>query len=440
VLEGQAVFAGTVEPVSIRVADAGGRIYLDLGDESWKAIEIDAAGWRLVDDVPVKMRRPAGMAALPVPVPGGTVNELRAFLNVATDEDWVLTVAWLIAALRPTGPYPVLGLHGEHGTSKSTVARVAKALIDPNAAPLRADPREQRDLMIGASNGHVLAFDNLSRLPQWLSDALCRIATGGGFAVRELYSDDNEIIFEAMRPTIVTGIAEVAVRGDLVDRSLIVTLPTISESERRAEKEFWDDFDHARPRILGALLDAVVAASRELPTVELDELPRMADFAIWATAAERGLGWTPGTFKRAYDDNRESAVDMSLEASVLTDPIKSLGAFAGTASDLLERLGEIAGDDITKRKSWPTTASTVSSQLRRVAPNLRDIDIEVEFHREGRRRLIRITPQTPSQPSQPSQTALESGSEVTASGRPALSRASSPSQAPLPAIPGLERR
>jgi hypothetical protein len=140
----------------------------------------------------VRFRRAAGMKPLPMPLPGGSVETLRSFLNVRTDNDFVLVVAWVLAILRNRGPYPIIVLSGEQGSAKSTFTAILRALIDPNTAPLRALPREDRDLFIAASNGHVLAFDNVSGLPAWISDTLCRLATGGGFAVRQLYTDQDE--------------------------------------------------------------------------------------------------------------------------------------------------------------------------------------------------------------------------------------------------------
>jgi len=113
-------------------------------------------------------------------------QESSPFLNLKSDNDFVLVVAWLVAPLRNSGPYPVLALSGEQGSAKSTLTAILRELLDPNTAPLRALPREDRDLFIAATNGHVLAFDNVSGLPAWLSDTLCRLATGGGFAVRQL--------------------------------------------------------------------------------------------------------------------------------------------------------------------------------------------------------------------------------------------------------------
>src|SRR5262249_18401328 len=153
-----------------------------------------------------RFRRAAGMCALPQPVRGGNVNELRQLINVEDDRAWRLLVAWLLMAFSPRGPYPVLVLGGGHGAAKTWTANRLRDLVDPNEAPNRSEPREPRDLMIAARNGWVLAFDNISDLPAWLSDGLCRLATGSGFATRELYSDDDEVIFVATRPIIVNGI------------------------------------------------------------------------------------------------------------------------------------------------------------------------------------------------------------------------------------------
>jgi hypothetical protein len=205
VIEAKAHFDGPELPVFIRVGGLDGRLYLDLGNETWQAIEIDATGWRVIEKPPVHFRRAAGMQPLPIPIPGGSVEVLRSFLNVKSDADFVLVVACALACLRNRGPYPVIVLSGEQGSAKSTFSAILRALLDPNTAPLRALPREDRDLFIATSNGHVLAFDNVSGLPAWISDTLCRLATGGGFAVRQLYTDQDEVLFDATRPVILNS-------------------------------------------------------------------------------------------------------------------------------------------------------------------------------------------------------------------------------------------
>jgi hypothetical protein len=190
---------------SIRIAEYGEHVYLDLADEHWRAVEIGPDGWQVIGSPPVRFRRPAGMLPLPVPEPGGSIEALNSLLNLPSRNDFVLIVAWLLAALLSGGPYPLLAISGEQGSAKTVLSKLLKALIDPNAAPVRALSREERELMIAANNGYLLAFDNLSGLPVWLSDALCRLATGGSFAVRQLYTDDEEMLFEAARPILLNG-------------------------------------------------------------------------------------------------------------------------------------------------------------------------------------------------------------------------------------------
>ena len=256
-------------------------------------------------------------------MPGGSVETLRSFLNVQSDDDFVLVVAWALAVLRNRGPYPVIVLSGEQGSAKSTFSAILRALLDPNTAPLRALPREDRDLFIAASNGHVLAFDNVSGLPAWISDTLCRLATGGGFAVRQLYTDQDEVLFDAARPVILNGIEDIVTRPDLADRAVFLTLEPIPEERRRPEAELWAAFEAERPRILGVLLDAVVEGLKRLPDTHLPKLPRMADFALWATACETAL-WPAGTFWSAYCGNRDEAVEGVIDADPVAAAVRAV--------------------------------------------------------------------------------------------------------------------
>jgi hypothetical protein len=156
------------------------------------------------------------------------MEDLASFLNLQTRNDFVLLVAWLLAALRGRGPYPVLGVSGEQGSAKTVLTKMLRYLVDPHVAPVRTLPRENRELFIAAHNGHVLAFDNLSILPPWGSDSVCRLASGGGFAVRRLYTDEDEVLFETARPTSLNGIEDVITRSDLADRSIFLNLSPIT--------------------------------------------------------------------------------------------------------------------------------------------------------------------------------------------------------------------
>ena len=392
VLEGKALFDSPIHDVGVRVAEHDEAIYVDLADDYWQAVRVDTDGWQVVTNPPVRFRRPAGMRALAAPVRGGTVDELRAFVNVGR-EDWPLVVGWELAALRPRGPYPPLILNGEQGTAKTTTVRVLREVVDPNELGVRSQPRDERDLMIAARNGHVLAFDNLSYLPNWLSDAFCRIATGGGLATRTLYTDFDETLFEAQRPLTINGIAEIAFNGDLLDRSLIVSLPRIPKYQRRQEEALWAELRPQVGRLLGALLDAVVVGLKRSGEFQLEELPRMADFAHWVAACEPALRWPAQTFLSAYEISTDGAVALALEASLLSTAIQALAeiGFEGTATELLNHLERDLVDEETKRKkAWPKGPNALGDQLRRLAPNLRAIGISVEFEKVRRGRLIRL--------------------------------------------------
>ncbi len=408
VIEARAAYEGPERPVFVRVAEHEGRIFLDLGDATWRAVEITARGWWVVERPPVRFRRAAGMFPLPEPQRGGRVEDLRRFINVSAAH-FTLIAAWLLAALRGRGPYPVLALAGEQGSGKSTTAAMLRALLDPNAAALRSFPREERDLFIAATNGHVLAFDNISNIPAALSDAFCRIATGGGFAVRQLYTDRDEIIFDAMRPILLTSIEDVITRPDLADRALFVALEAIPEDRRRPEAELWAAFEAARPAILGALLDAVAEGLRRLPDVRLPGLPRMADFALWATACETAFQ-PEGTFMQAYAVARETAVETAIEADPVAEAVRGFMAdrtgWTGTAADLLEALTPAAGERAVRSKAWPATPRALSGRLRRLAPILRRLGIDVDFRRTrgGTREIIlsRAPESAGTRPSPPS--------------------------------------
>jgi hypothetical protein len=397
-LASHAAFKGPQHKTYIRVASHAGSLYLDLCNPRWQAVEIDRHDWRIIESksCPVRFRRAQGMQALPTPVKGGSINELCPFLNVASDDDFKLVVGFLLGCYRDRGPFPLLIEHGEQGSAKTTTARVCRDLIDPNTAPVRSEPREERDLMVAVNNGWICGFDNLSHLRPWMSDALCRLATGGGFSTRELYTDSDEVIFQAQRPTILTGIEELATRGDLLDRAVIVYLPRIPDEKRRTEESFNKEFSEARPRIIGALLGAVSCALRRFDGVKLDRLPRMADFAKWVTAAEPALGWKPGTFMRAYNRNRDDANELALESSPVAQAIQAMqDDFDGTATDLLMTLDGMVDERTRALRTWPRSPHVLSGRLRRIAPNLATTGIEVAFEREPsnrtRARLIHIT-------------------------------------------------
>ena len=409
VLEAQAQFDGPLRKVSVRVAEEDGLLYLDLADEFWRCIEVGPDGWRMAEDPPVRFRRSAGMLPLPLPVRGVSIDSLASFLNVSSENDFVLVVAWLLAAMRPGGPYPALGIAGEQGSAKTVLSKLLRALIDPNIAPVRALPRDERELFIAASNGHVLAFDNLSGLPGWLSDTFCQLTSGGAFSARRLFTDQDEVLFSAIRPVILNGIEDIVTRPDLADRAILLMLPPIPERQRRSENALWREFDLARPQILAALLDAAAHGLKMLPRVRIKRLPRMADFTLWVTACETKFRQI-GTVERAYFDNRREAIENIIDTDPVAARVRELMAdraqWTGSASDLLH-VGMNSTAHAIAPPRWPKSPRAVAGRLRRAQTFLRALGIEVAFGREGRvgTRTIRMTntsammPKAPSAPS-----------------------------------------
>ncbi len=427
VLRGQAIFDGQLRETAVRISGNDDCIWLDLANEKWQAVRIDANGWLIVDNPDVTFVRPRGVLPLPTPIRGGSLDELRKLVNVVEDTDWMMIIGWLVAALRPRGPYPVLSINGEQGSAKSTLCRILRSLIDPNKAALRSAPRDERDLMIAGSNGHFVALENLSKIPDWLSDALCRLSTGGGFGTRELFSDGEEKLFEGQRPVLLNGITELCTRSDLLDRAICVSLSAIPDSRRTTESDLWARFDAIRARTLGALLDALSQACSARAEVRLTSLPRMADFATWVVAAEPALPWKPGAFLSAYQGNRATANESAIESSILSGPLISFmegrDEWQGTATELKIALEEQAGERVVKSKDWPKQPHLLSGEIKRIAPNLRRTGLDVEFGKKSGKRFIQImrTATQGSVPSVPSvqtpENAGDSSVQMDAAGR-----------------------
>lgn len=376
VLEGKAVHAGDEKQIYIRVAETDGAIYLDLCNENWQVVKITEKGWEVVDHSPVIFKRSKSMSALPMPIRGGSIEQLRPFVNVKDTEDFMLVVAWLLSCLRDKYPFPILTIQGEQGSSKSTTTKVIRALVDPSTQPLLSFQDNERDIAIKANNTWVLAYDNLSGISAKISDVLCKLSTGGGFSTRKLHTDDEETIFNAMRPMILNGIDDIAKRPDLLDRALVLNLPTIEMNGRRTEKEFWEAFYCVQPYILGALCDATAGAMAQKGQVEITELPRMVDFSQWSAAVWQANNWDfiYGDFMQMYQGNRQLAIEQGIDSDPFAEAIirfmEDKSKWTGTPTEVLSQLSPLVDYTVTYSKAWPA-ANKLRDRIRRVAPALR---------------------------------------------------------------------
>jgi hypothetical protein len=409
-LEARAHFEGERRPVFVRVGGHGEKVYLDLCNDRWQAVEIDTVGWRVIDNPPVRFRRAQGMQALPKPVETETkpgIQALRRFVNLPRqnlekksiyDPEFILFVMFIVAALRDRGPYPGLAVLGEEGTAKSTLEAIIRALTDPASVKERQLPREVRDLFIATRNGYLVSFGNISRIPEWLSNSLCTLATGGGFATRELRSDDREVLFHACRPFVMNGI-KFSLEPDLANRVIFIHPPVIAEDERYSEEEFWSEFKIEQPMILGALLNLLSHGLRMLPETEVENLPRMADFHHFAQACEGEL-WSQGRFARAYRTNQRKATATVIDEDVVANALRTLVTnddpeWQGNVATLLDNLTQLVGERQARSKDWPTEPRGLTARITKLQASLRKIGLTVEFGgRNNRGRTVTISRQT----------------------------------------------
>ena len=384
---------GNRMPVWLRVGYNRNNIVIDMGRADWRMIEVGDAGWQWCDAPPM-FRRTQAMHELPEPK-APEFSRLWKYVNVAV-EHRPLVAAYLLAALRPSGPYPILFFCGEQGTGKSTTTRVLRRLVDPSASLLRAPPKDVRDLLVGALNGWVLTLDNLTFLGPQLSDTLCRLATGGAISERALYTNLDEVLVEVKRPVIVNGIEDLATRPDLAERGLHVELELIEN--RRPEADFWSEFEADAPHIFGALLEGLAQAIRTHRDLKITKLPRMADFAKWACAGIGSLGFTADEFLASYKENLDSGTSAGLDSSPVGGALLVLfrnrtGGWSGTATELLDVLGNIVGESVTRSPAWPRSGRGMGGAVKRLAPALRLQGISVVKDRDtgaNRDKLIHL--------------------------------------------------
>ncbi|MEC4015231.1 ATP-binding protein [Streptomyces sp. H27-D2] len=364
-------------PVHLRVGSnpAGGMV-VDLGTADGRCVTVSADGWQCAPRSPVLFRRSGAMAPMPTPVlDGDGLSKLHALLNM-DERTFRQLVAWLVAAWIPTIPHPVLTFKGEQGTGKSKTAQMVVNLIDPSPASKRSQPRDIKAWSAQAFNSWALCLDNISTIPPWLSDTLCKAVTGDGIVDRALYTDDDVVVLSFRRVLAMTTIDAGALAGDLAERLLVLDLQLIEEDRRRTEEEMDAAFEAVRPSVLGALFDLLACVLAVLPTVRLETMPRMADFARVLAAVDAAQDW------RTLDSYLATSANVATDAlegdpfgSAVTALVEECGIWRGTASQLLERL---TSGQVFRPPGWPKDATRAGGRLKRLAPLLRSTGVAVD--------------------------------------------------------------
>jgi len=381
-------YAQAADPaaLALRFDHTPDRVVVDLGRADGAAVVITPSGWQVVNPSPVLFRRSELTAELPIPTRGGSLDELAELLNVSA-EAWPMVRAWMVAAPMVNMPRPILKLGGEQGAGKSTTARFVLGVLDPSPDPLHTPPRDVGEWAVVAAAGAVLGIDNVTSVPQWLSDALCRAVTGSGMTKRRLYSDAGLVILRIKRAVLLSTIDAGALRGDLADRLLPVEVERIAN--RRDEAELERLYNDRRPAICGALYGLISAALYVLPEVSVDNPPRMADFARVVAAVDdvcesAGLA----TYLEAVRNAAVEVVEGDAVAAAVATLVGGKGAWSGTALDLCE-----AARPEPAPKTWPSTGQAMAGRLRRAVVGLRSVGVEVAFTRgNGGRRIVTLVP------------------------------------------------
>jgi hypothetical protein len=369
VLRGQAMKTEPRE-LAIRYARHGDAVVVDLGRVDGKAVEIDAAGWRVVDRSPVLFERTGLVGELPIPVEGGSVEDLRGLLNIG-DDDFDVLVGWIVAAMLPEIAHPILMLGGGQGTGKTTAARMIVGVLDASDAPTRTQPRDVETFALSVAASWATVFDNVSKIPEWWSDALCKTVTGDAFTKRKLYADRELSVVSFRRPVAITTIDAGALRGDLGDRLVLVELERIDDKSRRSETAILDRHAEALPRLLGAFCTLLSRVLRTRPTVQLDELPRMADFARVLAALDeirgtRSLATYLGQRERIADD----VVQGDSVGSAVAEWLEETRGTIHTLTMKELRRALVAHDSEVEAR-LPRTDCGLGQAMKRLAPALR---------------------------------------------------------------------
>ncbi|MFV6030809.1 ATP-binding protein [Streptomyces sp. NPDC056264] len=364
-------------PVHLRAGqDDLGTIVVDLGTADGRAVTVSGGGWQVVPRSPLLFRRSGAMSPMPTPIlEGDGLAMLHSMFNM-DESAFRRLVAWLIAAWMPNIPHPVLTFKGEQGTGKSAAAQMVVNLVDPSPAAKRSAPRDLKAWSTQAFNSWALCLDNISAIPPWLSDTLCKAVTGDGFVDRALYSDDDVVVVSFRRVLAMTTIDAGALAGDLAERLLMLDLQLIEPERRRTEEELATAFETVRPAVLGALFDLLAAVLAVLPNVRLDSLPRMADFARVLAAVDQVMEWnTLGDYLAASANVAGDALEGDPFGSAVVALVEQCGTWTGTAAQLLEHVQPPGG---IRPPTWPKDATRASGKVKRIAPLLRSVGITVD--------------------------------------------------------------
>jgi hypothetical protein len=404
IVQAEALFKGREQKLELRVAtafkagsDNPVAFYYDLINRNWQCIEVTADGWAK-RPCPILFKRYAVNSAQVEPsreYPSDVLDQFLALTNVVRP-DWLIVKCYILSAFMSEMPKPVLMPYGEKGSAKTTFQRLIKRLVDPSSVEFLSIPHERNQLVQNLSHNYLAYYDNVSSIPNWLSDEFCRAVTGGGLSKRKLYEDDDDVTYSFRRAIGFNGINLAASQPDLLDRGISILLERIQRSTRKGEKEIWTTFECLLPGLLGYIMDTLVKVLQRWDSVKLSEYPRMADFARFGELAARCMSYPDGAFMAAYNANigrhSKEAIAASPVASVIVKFMESNKRFDGTVSELLAILEPIATQMKwnTKGRHWPSSPQALGRRLNEVKSDLRDEGIIVDRPEDKSTNVVKV--------------------------------------------------
>jgi hypothetical protein len=384
-LAAHAEFSGEVRELYTRAAWHEGMLYYEL--RPGKVVRVGPGGWTFEGKPPVLFRRYPNLKPLPDPQAGCDPTRLWTYLNLKTERDRRLLLAYIATVPLPQIGRPILSASGPMGSGKTTAGRLVKRQWDPTTPEtVRYDPR---DFLQKASHCYIPMLDNLSTLPDSASDTLCRLVTGEADSKRKLYTDDEDVIIELRRAVIINAINVPSDRGDVLDRSLVVELERIPDAKRMTEEELWERFEAERPELLGTLFGVLAKAIARKPSLQLSRRPRLADWGEYAAAVYEIMDWGAEQFLSDWDEiikvQNRSTLDGSPVAQAIIKFMEDRESFEGSSTELhkkLESIAEEIGVSIVRDKAWPKSARWLWRRIQEVVPLLVSVGIEASRERD----------------------------------------------------------
>ncbi len=397
IIESKALFEGREHALRNRVAAQDNSIWYDLTNKNWQVVEINTAGWKTIDKPPIIFRRYTHQKNQLLPIQGGDAKTFLEFINISDPEQRLLLLVFVISCFIPDFAHVVPIIYGPQGSAKSMLSKLLRKVIDPSLIEVLSFPKNDAELAQALSHNWFLPFDNVSYISHSTSDIICKAVTGSGFTKRELYTDDEDIIYAIKRIISLNGINLVATKPDLLERGILIQLERIPENERKQEKILLDEFERELPKILGGIFDIISKAMKIYPSIKLERLPRMADFAVWGCAISEALGYKKDNFLQAYYNNIKAQNEEVLMESLVATSIRLLTnetpQWEGNPSELLSKLKDIAANNNinTEEKGWPKSAASLSRKLNELKTNLANDGIKISTGNKNKERAIFIT-------------------------------------------------